>query len=233
MYLNYYMLGILVLPGIILAIYAEIKVENTFNKYNNLIAQCGMTASQVARMFLDNAGLSDIQVIRVSGHLTDHYHHRKKIIALSESVYDSNSISAIGIACHEVGHAIQHKTKYTPIMIRNLIIHMSNISSRMLWPLIIVGVIFYYTPLGSVLLWVGIGTFALSVLLNLITLPVEYNASKRASSLLLNSTVLNEDEVHGVKQVLNSAALTYVASLVVSLLNLLRLILALFINNRD
>lgn len=233
MYYDYYIMGILLLPGIILAIYADYKVEANFTKYNAIIAQCGKTASEIARLFLDNAGLQDIQIVKVRGHLTEYYDHSKKIIALSNDVYDSNSVGAIGIACHEVGHALQYKVKYRPIMLRNLIVHMCNFTSRMMWVLIIIGAIFYYTTIGTAFLWVGVGIFALSVILNLITLPVEYNASRRAEELLLKSTILDEEEVDGVKKVLNSAALTYVASLIISILNLLRLVLAFLVRSKD
>lgn len=232
MYYDYYLMGIILLPGILLATYAQIKVQSTFNKYNSISAECGRTASEIARMFLDYAGLKDVQIIRVAGELTDYYNHRKKVLALSDSVYDSNSVAAIGVACHEVGHALQFKTKYIPIFFRNLVVHISNITSGMLWILIVLGFIFFYLPLGQIFLWVGVGTFGISVLLNLITLPVEYNASKRATNLLLNSTVLTTVETSAAKQVLNAAALTYVASLVISILNLLRLVFVLFGSRR-
>ena len=233
MYFDYYIMGIIVLPGLILAIYAQSKVTSTFNKFSGIWAECGKTASEIARLFLDNAGLQDIQIVRTSGHLTDYYNHSKKIIALSDSVYDSNSVAAIGVACHEVGHALQYKTKYTPIMIRNFVVHLCNFTSNMLWFLIVIGAIFYYTTFGTVFLWVGVGVFGLSVLLNLITLPVEYNASKRATKLLLDSTILTPEEVDGAKKVLNAAALTYVASLVISILNLLRLVFSFLISRKD
>lgn len=233
MYYDYYLMGILLLPGIILAIYAEFKVESSFNKFGAIKAECGRTASEIARLFLDNASLQDIKIIRVRGHLSDYYNHKEKVIALSDEVYDSYSIGAIGVACHEVGHALQYKVGYTPIVLRNLIVHMCNFTNRMMWILLIIGAIFYYTTIGTVFIWVGIGIFALSVLLNLVTLPVEYNASHRATELLLKSTILNEEEVAGAKQVLNSAALTYVASLVISILNLIRLILSFAVRSKD
>lgn len=228
MYLDYYFMGIILLPGIILAIIAQAKVTSSFNKYDKIPAECGMKASEVARLFLDHAGLQDIKVVRVKGHLTDYYNHKDKVLALSDSVHDSTSVSAIGVACHEVGHALQYKTKYAPIMLRNLVVHMCNFANNMLWILIFLGFIFYYLPIGNVFLWLGVGVFALSVLLNLITLPVEYNASRRATQILLDSTILTQEETDGAKKVLNSAALTYVASLVVSILNLLRIIIVLF-----
>ena len=233
MYYTYYILGIILLPGIILATYAQTKVTTTFNKFSTTLALCGKTASEVARLFLDNAGLQNIQIIKSCGYLTDYYDHKKKVIALSEDVYNSQSISAIGVACHEVGHALQYKTKYPPIIIRNIIVHMCNFTSKGLWLLILVGALLYYTPLGNILMWIGVGIFGLSVLLNLVTLPVEYDASKKATQLLEKSTILTAEETRCTEKVLKAAALTYVASLVISLLNLLRFVLSLIIRSRD
>ena len=227
MYYDYYILGIILLPGLILATYAQIKVTYNFNKYKENFVGCGKTASEIARMFLDFAGLNDIKIIKVNGELTDYYNHKAKTLALSESVHDSMSISALGVACHEVGHALQYKTKYTPIMIRNTIIPICNIANNMLWVLVILGAIFFYAPIGIYFWWIGVGGFGLSVLLNLITLPVEYNASNRALQLLNQSEILNDEETGMCKKVLYSAGLTYVASLVISILNLLRLILTI------
>lgn len=232
MYWDYYILGIILLPGLILGIYAQVKVTKTFNKYNTAFAESGKTASEIARMFLDIAGLKDINIIRVKGELTDYYNHSKKVIALSESVYDSASISALGVACHEVGHALQYKTNYLPIKIRNIIIPICNFANNMLWVFIILGAVFFYTNLGLIFWWIGIGVFALSVLVNLITLPCEYDASKRALKLLEESSVLTSEETKYAKDVLYSAALTYVASLVISILNLLRLILVVTKNSK-
>lgn len=218
-------MGIILIPGIIFSIYAEMKVKNTFDKYKESFAGCGLKACEIARKFLDYAGLKDIQIIRVNGELTDYYNHKKKVIALSQDVYDSTSISAIGVACHEVGHALQYKTHYAPIIFRNLIIPVCNFANRILWGLILIGAFFFYFSMSSTILWIGIIVFGLSVLLNLVTLPVEYNASNRALQILEDSTVLDRDEVLCAKKVLNAAALTYVAGLVVSILNLLRLLI--------
>lgn len=234
MYYDYYILGIILLPGLILATYAQIKVTHNFNKYKENFVGCGKTASEIARMFLDFAGLNDVKIIKVRGELTDYYNHKAKTLALSESVHDSMSISALGVACHEVGHALQYKTKYAPIMIRNTIIPICNIANNMLWVLVILGAIFFYAPIGMYFWWIGVGVFGLSVLLNLITLPVEYNASNRALQLLNQSEILNDEETGMCKKVLYSAGLTYVASLVISILNLLRLILTILgSKNRD
>lgn len=231
--LDYYIMGIILLPGLILAIYAQIKVSTTFHKYNSILTNTGKTASEIARIFLDFAGLQDIQITHVAGELTDYYNHKEKIIALSENVYNSTSISALGVACHEVGHALQYKTNYLPIKIRNFIIPICNFANNMLWILIILGAIFFYSPLGMIFWWIGVGTFALAIIVNLLTLPVEYNASNRALKLLEKSGVLNEEETECAKKVLYSAGLTYVASLVVSILNLLRLVLVLLKHKDD
>ena len=233
MYFEYYAMGFILIPGIILSIIAEIKVYSSYNKFSQVASSLGQTASQVARLFLDNAGLSHISIVPARGHLTDYYDHRKQKIGLSENVCDSTSIAAIGIACHEVGHALQYKTNYLPIKLRNLVIPVCNFANRFLFVFIILGAIFAYTNLGTTFLWVGVGIFALTVLANLITLPVEYNASRRATELLESSTILGAEEIAGIKQVLNAAALTYVAGLVVSLLNLLRLLLLVMRRSDD
>ena len=204
---DYYIYGIILLPGLLLSIYASIKVENTFRRYNEIKSENGLVTS-------------------VKGHLTDHYNHRKKTIALSSSVYNSSSVSALGVACHELGHALQYKDGYLPIKIRNLIIPICNFANSLLWVFIILGAIFYYTNLGQTFILIGIIIFSISILLNLVTLPVEYNASKRALKLLKENSILNSNEIIGAKKVLDSAALTYVAGLVISILNLLRFILA-------
>lgn len=229
---QYYILGIILLPGILLSIYAQLKVTNTFDKFTKVGSSYGRPAHEIARMFLDQAGLQDIEIIKVRGHLTDHYSPKKKYIALSEDVYDSTSIGAIGVACHEVGHAIQYKEDYLPIKIRNILIPICNVANNFLWVLILLGALFFYTNFGLTFIWTGAIIFGLSVLLNLVTLPVEYDASKRATELLYKSTIFDEYEVKCTKQVLNSAALTYVAGLVVSILNLLRLLIVLFSNSR-
>ena len=225
MYLDYYLLGIILLPGLILSILAEVKVTNSFRKYSIIATQLGQTASQVARTFLDNAGLQDIQIIRVHGELSDHYNHRKRTLALSDSVYDSTSISAIGVACHEVGHALQFKQNYLPVKIRNVLIPICNFGSRIMWFLLFMGLAFFYVLNAPIYLYLGIAVFGLFVLMHLVTLPCEFNASKRATQMLEQSGYLTTDEIVGAKKVLSAAALTYVAALVVSILELLRLVL--------
>ena len=228
LYWEYYVMGIILLPGIILSIYAQSKVTSTFKRYSESFAECGKTAGEIARLFLDNAGLSHIKVKKIRGNLTDNYNHSQQTVSLSEDVYDSTSVSAIGVACHEVGHALQYKTKYLPISLRNFMIPVFNISNRFVMFLLILGIIFSSFPFGMTMIWIGIGIFALSILINVITLPVEYNASNRALKLLENSTILSQSEVKQASKVLSAAALTYVAALVVSILSLLRLIIVVF-----
>ncbi len=225
MFLDYYILGIVVLPGILLSIYAQYKVHNTFNKYNTTQTQTGKTASQIARMFLDLAGLKDIAIVRTRGTLTDYYDHRNKTLALSDSVHDSTSVSAIGVACHEVGHALQYKSNYFPIKIRSIIVPIAQFANQMLWVLIFMGAFFYYTSFSYTFLLIGVAVFGVSILLSLITLPIEFNASRRALGLMRDSSVLYQEEVEQAREVLNSASFTYVAGLIVSILNLLRLLL--------
>lgn len=228
-YWSYYLMGIILLPGIILSIYAQTKVNSTYNRYSDELAQSGKSAADVANLMLSVAGCNDIEVTRISGHLTDNYNPKTKVVSLSNSVYNSSSVAAIGIAAHEIGHVLQHKTHYFPMKLRSLAIGISNISSTLLWPLVIIGFIFsslLTSAIGSYIIWAGIAVFTLAVVVNLVTLPVEYNASKRATTILQQSGILTQEETLGAKKVLNAAALTYVAALVVSILNLLRFVLA-------
>lgn len=229
LYFDYYFLGIILIPGIILGAIAESKVQSAFTKNASIFASSGIKASEAARRLLDTAGLNHISVNRIGGNLTDNYNPRKKSINLSVDVYDSSSLSSLGVMAHEVGHAIQHKKKYFPLMLRQVLIPINNLVSKLLWPILIIGLmtnfIFFVADVGMIFIYAGIGMFALTTLISLITLPVELNASKRAYSLLTESGILLEEEIPNVKQVLNAAALTYVASLVVSILNLLRFVL--------
>ena len=235
LYWQYYLMGIILLPGIIFGIYAQNKVNKTFNTYSNITNEGGRTASEVAKIMLNAAGCNDIKIAKISGELTDNYNHSKKTVSLSNSVYDSTSVSAIGVAAHEVGHVLQYKTNYTPIKLRKFAIVASNISSNLLWPLVIIGLIFNFalaSVAGDIILWSGVIVFSLAVLVNLVTLPVEYNASRRATTILKESGLLTEQESEQAGKVLNSAALTYVASLIISILNLLRFLLV-FIKKDD
>lgn len=231
----YYLLGIMIIPGIVLGIYAQIKVSKTFKTYSQIPNEKGITASQLARAVLDSAGLQEIELRKEKGFLTDHYHPKKKYIALSEDVYDSTSVAALGVAMHEVGHAIQKKEKYFFLGFRQVLVPITNIASTLLWPMVIVGILlgaFASTggTLGLIFLGVGVGFYALSLLLNLITLPVEFNASSRALRLLEDGDFLNSAELSGARAVLKSAALTYIAAFVVSLLELLRFVMVIFLS---
>ena len=237
MYWDYYIMGIILIPGLIIATIAQAKVSTNFNKYSKVLSKKGLTACQVARLILDSAGLTSVQIEKINGNLTDNYDPKREVISLSQGVYDSTSVASIGVATHEVGHALQYATNYKPIKITMFLVHACNISSTLLWPLVFIGLILNLglgSVAGTVCLWCGIVLFGLSVLFNLITLPVEYNASNRAKSILINAGILDDEEMVGVNKVLNSAALTYVAALIVSMLNLARFLLVfLSKNNRD
>lgn len=230
MYLEYYLLGIILLPAIILAIIAQSKVNSTYSAYSKVLSQSGKPAHEVARFLLDAAGLGHIRVTRVSGHLTDHYDPKKGIVALSAGVHDSTSISALGIAAHEVGHAVQYKEKYFPIKIRAFLIPVTNFASNALWPIVFLGLILNfgagYSSLSHIFIIAGVAVFGFAALLNIITLPVEFNASSRALRVLSHTQLLSSSETAGAKKVLSAAALTYVAAMLISVLNLVRFLLA-------
>lgn len=229
LYWEYYLLGIILIPGLILGIWAQSKVSWNYSKYGKIMSKKGYTASQVARVILDSAGLYDYKIQKIGGKLTDNFNPKTKTVSLSVDVYDSSSVASLGIACHEVGHALQYAENYAPIKIRNVLVGVSNVTSKLLWPIIVMGFIFsflvYIEPYGQIFLWCGIIFFALTMIIDLVTLPVEYNASKRAKKILQSSEICDNEEMVGVNKVLNSAALTYVAALVVSILNLLRFVL--------
>ncbi len=218
---------ILVVPALILAMYADVRVKNTFSKYAKVPSRAGYTAKEVARFILDQNGLQHVQIERISGTLTDHYDPRANIIRLSDSVYDSTSVASVGVAAHEVGHAIQHSQQYVPIKVRNSLLPAAQIASYIAVPLALLGLLF-----GNVLLRIGIILFAVTVLFQVITLPIEFNASARALDTLKSQGFMEEDDLTGTKKVLGAAAFTYVAATLVALMNLLRLIL-LSRNRRD
>ena len=220
------------IPTVIFTLYAQFKVSINYSKYLNVTSQDGRPAHEIARSLLNQAGLHNVQVSITHGYLGDHYNDKTKTVALSERNYYSTSISAIGVACHEVGHALQYQQGYNLIKVRNCLIPICNFGSSLTWILMLLGVLFYYTSFGTVFLWIGVIIFALFVILNLVTLPIEYNASSRATQLLMYNGIFNDSELSAVKSVLNSAALTYIASLIVSLMNLFRLLLLLF-SRRD
>ena len=236
LYWHYYLLGIILLPGILLGAYAQTKVNNTYSTFSKINAKCGRTAGEVARLLLDTAGLQNVKLTTAQGQMADYYDPTKKVVALSGT--NSTSVASIAIAAHEVGHALQYKTKYFPIYIRTAAIKLSNFSSSMLLPLVIISLLcnFWLFPtssFGTILLWINVGFFGLSTLISLVTLPVEYNASKRATKVLQQSGILVGEENTYAKKMLNAAALTYVASLLISILSLLRILILVFQFNRD
>lgn len=211
---------LILIPGLIAAAYAQGKVSSTYNRYLRVPNTKGLTGAETARQILDRNGLSDVQIELVGGKLTDHYDPRKRVLRLSNEVYNGRSVAAVGIAAHEVGHAIQHQQSYLPLTFRNAIVPVVNFASKAAWILFFIGFIFAQGELMNL----GILFFAGSVVFNLVTLPVEFNASNRAvAQLQANGLVLSDERV-GVKKVLDAAALTYVAALLVSFLQLLRLI---------
>ena len=218
-YDSYYL--VLVVPALLLALYAQFKVKSTFNKYASVHGRRGQTAAQVTRQILDSNNLTGVKIERVSGHLTDHYDPRAQVIRLSDSVYDSTSVAYIGVAAHEAGHAVQHSVGYLPIKLRNAVLPVANIGSTLAVPLVILGLVMSFEPLVSA----GIILFSALVLFQVVTLPVEFNASRRALNTLGDALVLEGEELKGAKRVLSAAAMTYVASTLVSVMQLLRLVL--------
>ncbi len=226
-YFDYYYL-ILVVPALMLAIWAQVQVKTTYRKYSRVPNSRGMTGAYAAQAVLNFYGITDVRIERVSGNLTDHYDPRSKVIRLSDGVYNSSTVAAIGIACHEAGHAAQHAENYAPIKIRNAIIPVCNIGSTIGIPLALIGWIFSF----SILIYVGLGLYAAVFIFQVATLPVEFNASRRAIKVIDETQLLRDDEIGGAKKVLAAAAMTYVASMIVALANLLRLLLR-FSNRRD
>lgn len=219
---------ILVLPAMVLALWAQARVKTTFNKYSRVSTASGLTGAEAARRILNANGLGNVAVEHISGDLTDHYDPKANVIRLSDKVYNTASVAAVGVAAHEAGHAVQYATGYFPIKIRSAIIPITQIGSNLSMPLIILGLLFS----SGNLITIGLVLFSTVALFQLVTLPVEFNASARAVAMLSSSGYVSGEEERGVKSVLTAAALTYVAALFVALANLLRLIL-LFGNRRD
>ena len=212
---------LLLIPVILLTMYAQVKVKSTYATYSKVASRRGLTGAQVARYLLDNSGQGEVQIGHVQGTLTDHYDPRKKVLNLSDGVYDSSSIAALGIAAHETGHAIQHGVGYSPLTARNSIVPVVSFASTLAIPLFFVGL------LASIpmLMTVGILFFALAVVFHMITLPVEFNASHRAIALLGSEGYLDQDELGSAKKVLSAAAWTYVAAALMAVFQLLRLLM--------
>ncbi len=204
------------LPGLILSLWASAKVKSTFAKYNRVPLRGGLTAAQAARQILDGNGLYSVRIERVQGNLSDHYDPRSNIVRLSDSTFSSSSVAAVGVAAHEVGHAIQHAAHYGPASLRSAIVPVANIGSGAAVPLILIGL--FLNMVG--LIYLGIILFSLAVLFQLVTLPVEFNASRRALQTLNDTGMVTSEESAGVSKVLSAAALTYVAALLSSLLQL-------------
>lgn len=212
---------VLVIIGIVISMIASANVNGSFRKYSRMFSQRGIRAEQAAEMILRNAGIHDVSIQRISGNLTDHYDPRSKILRLSDSVYGSTSVSAIGVAAHECGHAIQHAHGYVPLKLRGAIVPVVNFASRLSMPLILVGLILGFMQLAQI----GVILFSAVLIFQLVTLPVEFNASRRAIRVLDGTGILYGNEVTGAKRVLRAAALTYVASVLSTALQLFRLVL--------
>lgn len=220
---------ILALLGLILTMIASAGVNSTFAKYNRVRCMRGMTGAEAAQQVLHAAGIYDVQICHVSGKLTDHYDPRNKTLNLSDSTFSSNSVAAVCVAAHECGHAVQDQKKYGPLVLRSTLVPLANFGSQLSWPVFVIGLIFSLQPL----VMAGIILFSLAVLFQLVTLPVEFNASSRALRILEDTGMLGAQEMTGAKKVLRAAAMTYVAALASSMLQLLRLILLSRRNDRD
>ncbi len=215
---------ILVLPCLIFAIWASTNVNTTFKKYAQQMSARHISGAEAAQRVLSANGVSGVRIERVSGNLTDHYDPRANVIRLSDSVYSSTSTAAIGVACHEAGHAVQYAQHYAPIKLRAAIIPVTNIGSRLAMPLILLGLLLnYWGTYNYTLVYIGIACFGLSLLFQLVTLPVEFNASRRAMTAIEQASILTEEEQKGARKTLQAAAMTYVAATAVALAQLLRL----------
>lgn len=212
---------LILIPGIVLAMLAQAKVNNAFNKYSQIKSSIGMLAATAARRMLDQNGLNGVQIRLAQGKLSDNYDPRSKTLNLSQAVHDSTSLAALAVAAHEVGHAIQHSRHFAPMAFRSALVPVVNIGSYAAWPLLLAGLILSIQPL----VYIGIGVFALSVLFQLVTLPVEFDASHRGLEMLREGGYLAEEEVAGARKVLSAAAMTYLAATLMAILQLLRLLL--------
>lgn len=220
-YMLYYATGVIMIPVLLFSFYCQIKVKRAFRRYSSVHAMCGMTGAQAAARLLQLNGITDVQIRQIGGTLTDYYDPKNKEICLSGDVYNATSVAAIGVACHEAGHACQHAQGYAPLKIRNAAIPATRIGSSLGIPLLLLGIVFTWRPL----IMVGIVLYALVALFQLLTLPVEFNASRRALQTIESNQFLTEQEYRGAKKVLTAAALTYVAALASALATLLRLLL--------
>ena len=216
---------VLVLPCIILSMWASSSVKNTFARYSKSHSIRRITGAQAAQRVLSANGVNGVRIERVSGDLTDHYDPRTNVIRLSDSGYDATSVAAIGVAAHEAGHAVQYARHYAPIKLRAAIIPLTNIGSKLAMPLILLGVVLSFLgSFSTALIYLGIAAFALSLVFQIVTLPVEFNASRRAMRAIADSNILTEDEQRGARKTLTAAAMTYVAATAVALSQLIRLL---------
>ena len=222
----------LVLIGAMICLIASAGVKSTYSKYSRYRSMSNMTGAQAAERILNSAGIYDVSIRHVSGDLTDHYDPRNKTLNLSDSVYGSTSVAAVGVAAHECGHAIQHQKNYAPLTIRGALVPVANFGSTISWPLILIG-LFFTSNTGTLLINLGILCFSFAVIFQLVTLPVEFNASRRALKILGNTGILNSEELPMTRKVLKAAALTYVASAAAAILQLLRLVILFGGRNRD
>jgi len=221
MFLDY---SYLVIPALILALYAQFKVKSTYRRYAAIAASSRLTGAEVARQLMISGGASDVKIEKIAGALTDHYDPRKKTLRLSSDVHDSNSLAALGIAAHESGHALQHHDHYAPLQLRSAIYPVSSLGSTLAFPLFLIGIIFRTSGL-SILMDIGLLVFAGAVFFTVLTLPVEFNASRRAVTLLGERGFLSQGELQGARRVLSAAALTYVAATAMAAVQLLQLFL--------
>ena len=219
---------ILVIPGLLLGLWAQIRVSSAFKKYSAVHARNGMSADEVARSMLNQAGCGEVSIRSVSGNLTDHYDPRNNTLRLSDGVYGSTSVAAIGVAAHECGHAMQQHEGYAPLKLRSALVPVVNLGSNLYFPIFLLGLLFSWEPL----IYVGIACFALTLVFSLVTLPVEFNASGRALRVLEQQGYLSSEEMDGARAVLSAAAMTYVAAAISSLLQLVRLLI-IARNRRD
>lgn len=220
---------IILIPALILSAWAQFKVSSTFNRYSGVYSQSGMTGAQVAQDILNRNNIYDVRIEAIRGNLTDHYDPKNKVLRLSEAVYNKTSLAALGVAAHEVGHAIQHDVDYSPLRIRSALAPIVQFSSYGSWIIFFVGLLFSFPALVQI----GIGLFIAVVIFQLVTLPVEFNASSRALLQLEGGGYLTRDEVAGSKKVLSAAAMTYVAAAIMAIAQLIRLVLISGILNRD
>ena len=223
---------VLVLPCVLLSLWASANVNSTFRKYSQQYSSRRLTGAEAAQRVLSANGVYGVRIERISGNLTDHYNPSAKTLNLSDSVYNSTSVAAVGVAAHECGHAIQHQNSYFPLTLRTAIVPVANLGSTLAWPLILIG-LFFTRNTGAVLINLGIICFSFAVIFQLVTLPVEFNASARALRILGEQGILSDSELPYTKKVLKAAALTYVASAAAAILQLLRLVLLFGGRDRD